>query len=268
MSKKQKLENFFLPEEYTNEGSSSSSEDVSSTDEDIPYESPKEEVYEDTRTDIKFYLVLGPPGSGKSHLSRQLIIQGFQEKKWDYLIVLSVSQEDYEYIDENMRFSQEEDFEMKVVQLIAFQKVQIEKSKAENRPAPKCLLVVDDPLGSIRWSKPIWSKIASTYRQWLINVIIIAQYIAALPKPFYTCAKKAFIFPQPQEDDYKRVYERFLARSSNKTGIRNYKEGQKKFQELNEFEFIIVDSNRRSENPVTIAKAEPSSKFEHITIGF
>jgi len=267
MSKKLKFEKFFLPEDNYEE-QSSSDEDISSTDEDIPYESPKEDVYEDTRTDVKFYLVLGPPGSGKSHLSRQLIIQGFEEKKWDYVIILSVSQEDYQYIDENLRFDQEEDFEIKVLQLIQYQKIQMANAKAQNRPAPRCLLVVDDPLGSIKWSKAVWSKIASTYRQWLINVIIIAQYIAAIPKSFYTCARKAFIFPQPQEDDYKRVYERFLARSSNKTGITNYKIAQKRFQDLKEFEFIVVDAARRSENPVTIGKADPLSNFEHITIGF
>lgn len=268
MSKKQKFEKFFLQEDYNNEGSSSSSEDVSSTDEDIPYESPKEEVYEDARADVKFYLVLGPPGSGKSHLARQLIIQGFQENKWDYVMILSVSQEDYEYIDERLRFSAAEQFQNKIIQLIQYQKIQIELAKKQNRPAPRCLLVVDDPLGSVNWNAPIWAQIASTYRQWLIFVIIIAQYIAAVPKSFYTCARKAFIFPQPQEDDYKRVYQRFLARSSNKTGITNYKLTQKLFQDLNEFEFVVVDTARRSENPVTIGKADPLSKFEHFTIGF
>lgn len=260
---------------------SSSSGDNEDEDTDNEFYTSEEEIAEekkkpstqpfvDFRSQIKFYLLLGPPNSGKSHLGRQLITDGAKEQRWNHILILAVTADsgDYDFIDKRCCCSDPDQFEQRIESFIHYQIIFINEARENNRPAPRGLIWIDDPLGSVNWNRPIWKKIASTFRQWFTDIGVLAQYIAALPKSFYTFYSKAFVFNQPQEDDYKRVYQRFLARWSNVTGFKDFRDVQKLLQSLEEHSFLIVDSDKKAQKPVSIGKAKPLSSFQHIKISF
>lgn len=240
-----------------------SSDDFGSSDEGEP-----REPFVDFRADIKFYLLLGPPGSGKSHLGRNLIVEGSKQNKWDYILVLAVSagSGDYDYIDNRLKCANPEKFKDKIQTLVNIQTRELERAKKTNTRAPRALLVVDDPLGSVNWHDPIWKKIVSTYRQWLLDLMIMAQYIAALDLCFYTYYTKAFIFKQVNEDSYRRVYDRFVLRHQGKTDMNSWKDVQKKFSELKKYQFLVIETAEDIANPIYTGQAKPLSEIQHINI--
>ena len=231
-------------------------------------ESEEIEPYVDYRHDIKFYLILGPPGSGKSHLGRNLIVEGFKRNLWDYILVLAVSagSGDYDYIDSRLKCADPQRFKEKIEKLTNIQIRETENAKRNNTRVPRALLVVDDPLGSVNWHDPIWKKIVSTYRQWYMDLMIMAQYIAALDLCFYTYYKKAYIFKQVNPDSYKRVFERFVSRHQGKTDMNSWQDVQKKFSTLEKYQFLVIETAEDIENPIYIGQAKPLSEIQHIKI--
>lgn len=228
----------------------------------------KEEPFVDYKTEIDLRLILGPPKSGKSHLGRNIITTGVQNDKWDIVLILAPSADsgDYDYIDPKLRCSNGLKFVLKARNLIRIQKANLANAKKTNTRMPRALLVLDDPLGTVKWEDPFWTFVCSSYRQFFTDVMIMSQYVPRIPLAYYTFATKICVFRQKQEHDYKCIWQRFLSSFVQQTGWRNFKQAQQNFQNLKENNFYFFDLDPKAEIPVLICEADPLSKFEHIKV--
>ena len=152
----------------------------------------------DQRTSVDFWLVMGGPNRGKSHLMRWKIVEGFLAGKWEYIVILSPTKHNGDFFfvqPQELVWDDPRKFEVAVQKLLDNQRMLANKVGMQN--VPRCLLLIDDPLGAINWHKAIWEQLVSTYRQYMIDIMIGTQYMARLPLHFFAMASKGAIYCVP-----------------------------------------------------------------------
>lgn len=225
----------------------------------------------DARMECDFSIVVGPPKRGKSHLIRWLIIRGMKEGKWDWIVVFSPTKHngDFKFIEPQSAIHSEfGKFEEVVENLLNVQKdLSIRLGRVPTSGEGRVLLVVDDALGSINWNKPIWTRLASTFRQYGVDCIISTQYIAKLPKCFFSMVTVGYVFRLIMDSDVRYIWDRWLCQCDG-TGLKTWEDLKKFMQEKMPIEhkkFLRVNLNT-SENPVTLDKAPPKELFEKFIV--
>lgn len=225
-------------------------------------------VNQDQRTTVDFWLIMGGPNRGKSHLMRWLICEGFLQGKWEFIIVLSPTKhnDDYAFIQpQNFIWDDPRTFEGAVQKLLDNQRMLANKVGMQN--VPRCLLLIDDPLGAVNWAKPIWQQLTTTYRQFMIDIIIATQYLAKLPLFFFAMASKGAIFKMDLMTDVDKVWQRWLAACN--LPIKSSKELMEYMNTkmpIDARKFLKIDRNPKATKPVILSKAPPKEDFDKIKI--
>ena len=222
----------------------------------------------DQRTSVDFWLIMGGPNRGKSHLMRWKIVEGFLQGKWEFIVILSPTKHngDFAFIQpQEFVWDDPRQFEGAVQKLLDNQRMLANKVGMQN--VPRCLLLIDDPLGAINWHKGIWEQLVSTYRQFMIDVMLATQYMARLPLHFFAMASKGAIFKMDLMQDVEKVWQRWLAACG--LPMKSAKELMDYMNEkmpINARKYLEIDRNPKATVPVKLTKAPPKEQFDQIKI--
>lgn len=236
-------------------------------DEEAPYDFEAELKL--LRMERNLSLIMGPPKSGKTTLANWLCVVGARNKKWDFIHVHSVTAHngDYDYLLNREHVVTREDlFVENIRKLLQCQQALMKEAREKNIKPPVGLLILDDPLGSVNFHNAIYTKLFSTYRNFLLDVFVITQYIVALPKAIYTYAGKYFIFKMGQEDDYKHIWNRILSAYKSVLPFSRGQGTQDFLENLKPHTFLVVDTNKLVKNNVGTAQTDPLETFINATI--
>lgn len=234
------------------------------------------------RMERNLSLIMGPPKSGKTTLVNWLCVVGARKGRWDFIHVHSVTAHngnrgnisklniflgDYDYLlNREHVVTQDALFAENIRKLMEDQQTLMKQARAQNVKPPVGLLVIDDPLGSVNWNNPVYTKLFSTYRNFLLDVFVVTQYIVALPKAVYTYAGVYYIFKMGQDDDYKHIYSRILSAYKSQTGISRWDGVQNLLENLQPHTFLVVNTNKTAQRNVGTSQTDPLETFIHETI--
>lgn len=184
--------------------------------------------------------VVGKSGSGKSSLISFVIKQLCQQKKVHKVIVLSGSKGNGDYSFLDPKYVHDSDYEGVIKRVVDHQK---------SRPEEHLLLVFDDVLGSINFSKPVYSALATTFRHNRISPIYSTQYANKIPPVIRENCWSAVIFGLTTMNSYKAVYEAFAANDFE--SVNQFINYTKKIQK---YQFCLI-STRAATNRVQLMKS-------------
>ena len=144
-------------------------------------------------------LLIGTPGSGKSYMIKSLIFQTSLKKQFDYIVVFcNTSFDGYKFLpQEYVHNVYDENIMNNII------KIQIKN------PSAKCLIILDDVVGSINFNTNLWRKIVSQFRHYNMSLFFSVQYIKSIPPLVRECANFCFIFQTSSKKTIKELYEQY-----------------------------------------------------------
>lgn len=149
------------------------------------------------------WVVLAPPGSGKSYFLRHMFTELLLKKKFKYGMVFANAcfNDEYSWLDESHVHS--EYTEDKLKQIVDFQKA----AKAESGEFPPAFIIFDDCAANA-FHTPYFVRFASLYRHLNLTVVFSIQRLKSLKSPMiYSCCRYAVIMYNESDSEIKILYE-------------------------------------------------------------
>lgn len=149
------------------------------------------------------WLLVAPPGSGKSYFIRHMITELLLKNKFKYGVVFASAafNDDYNWLDDaSVHSGYDENILKSLIQLQV-------AAKEQTGAFPPCFVVLDDCLGA-NFATPWFVNLVGKYRHYNITMIFAVQRLKSLKSPIlYSCCKYAIIFYNESESDLKILYE-------------------------------------------------------------
>ena len=149
------------------------------------------------------WLVLAPPGSGKSYFLRHMFTELLLKRAFRYGVVFANAcfNEEYEWLDEGHVHS---DYtEEKLRQIVEFQKA----AKEQTGEFPPAFIIFDDCAANA-FHTPYFVRFASLYRHLNLTVVFSIQRLKSLKSPMiYSCCRYCVVFYNESDADIKILHE-------------------------------------------------------------
>jgi hypothetical protein len=162
-----------------------------------------------------FCLLIAKRNSGKSHMIKHILYTLAKNNKFDFCLVVTATKFTGEYgaiVGERNVF---DTFSMEWFNaLLNAQQTSIKRNKS-----CRCLLILDDVLGSLGMQSPTLTKIAIAGRHYQLTVMLASQQLTKTPTVFRTNADYVFLLGPFPQGHTKIIFEEF-----NPEGIENHKD--------------------------------------------
>lgn len=162
------------------------------------------------------YLLLGTPGSGKTHLLNYLFYM--LRKQFSYGIVFTNTDFDMPFPFLPNKFIHPEYSEEAVENLMEIQKRRVEK----NLKVKNAFIIFDDCLDGDQFSSITLKKLSLQLRHYHITVFMSSQYTNLIPPRFRTTAGGVFIFHNDTKINLNAMYESFGQRFDSYIDFKNF----------------------------------------------
>lgn len=223
----------------------------------------------DYRKKPNFTIIIGRPGSGKSHLLHYKLARGFASGKWNFCLVLCSTKYsgDYDFIlNQKMIIDNSDDYIPKVQKLIDMQRHALKEGKTPSRVA----VVLDDPLGAVNWFKPFWLALATKFRHWNIDLFFTTQVSSGIPPKFHACATELDVFKCESLRDMTHVFENYQgAMPTDITDAKKLGRFMQSHLPSDSHRYIEITRNLAlGKENFCVTSAPPKSQFSDIKINF
>ena len=190
------------------------------------------------------FLIIAPPGSGKSTLVKFDLFNGALLKTYDYAIVFTCTPYDYSFIPRKFIFTMFN--ESNIARILKYQKENIHL---------RLLLIFDDMIGEAQFNTRLMNILVTQYRHYNVGLIITTQYVNKIPPTIRESCSKAFILKLQTENAYKVCFESFGCMFGKISTFKNYVE-----HNTRDHNFIVVNNRETSQNKrFTIKKIDVNS---------
>lgn len=148
--------------------------------------------------------LIGKPKTGKSHMTKFIIKELMKNKLYDYVLVfcpsLGLSKDSsYDFIPSEFQYNKYSDYKIRNIMRLQKQR------KEENKPN-RCLLILDDIIGSINKNNKTLHKLITLHRHYNISIIISSQYMKGVDPVLRDCFNYLIIF-KPSNYQYLNDYK-------------------------------------------------------------
>ena len=200
------------------------------------------------------YLLIAPPGSGKTSLIRFEIFKGAQKKTYNFVFIFTSTPDDYNDIINSdyiyTRFSEDS-----LARIMKFQK---------DNPGCRILLIFDDMVGAMNFNSDLINQLVTQYRHYNLGVVIATQYCKKIPPTTRESCTKAFILGLNSRDAFKACFESFGQVFQKLNVFQNYIE-----KNTMNHNFIVIDNKTRDPNlRFTIKKIDINTIPKNMRIEF
>lgn len=179
------------------------------------------------------YLLVAPPGSGKTSLIKFEIFKGAQKKSYNLIVIFTSTPSDYDDVINSdyiyTRFSEDA-----LARIMRYQR---------DNPSCKTLLIFDDMVGAMNFNSDLINQLVTQYRHYNLGVVIATQYCKKIPPTTRESCTKAFILGLNSRDAFKACFESFGQIFQKFNVFQNYVEKNT----LNH-NFIVIDNKTRDPN--------------------
>lgn len=162
------------------------------------------------------YLLLGTPGSGKTHLMNYLMYQN--KDKFSYGIVFSNTEFDipFPFVPKKYIFPEYE--EKALENLLEIQRKRVEKKQKVKH----AFIIFDDSLDGPQFNSIVLKKAILQLRHYYITVFMSSQYTNLIPGRFRSTAYGIFIFHNDTKINLNAMFESFGQRFDSYNDFKNF----------------------------------------------
>lgn len=195
-------------------------------------------------------LLVGKPKSGKSHLIKQILIQGFKSGYWKFGHIFSQTNkfnEDYNFFPSHRvsKYSKQA-FE----NYIDFVERRSTEYKERGIQVPPNVLVVDDCIGRVNFWSETWANLIGTRRHYNMSIIIVSQSLYAGGYGSSTLLRDSLNYA-------------FVWNCNNKSSIKGYFEsfGNRVFDKLDEFKALFSEAVKEKHRCLAFRNSENENEM-------
>ena len=167
------------------------------------------------------FVLVGKQGSGKSYMLRNLLYNFTKQNIFQFGVCFTGTafNTDYDFLPEDAVHS---DYSEERLQQYINKIKEWMKSNKNKKPPPS-FLILDDLLGKIKLSSPIFANLISTYRHYNMSVFITSQYMVKnISTLLRELADYAFIFKTKFKNSRIALYESFGQMLDNQDMFNSY----------------------------------------------
>jgi len=186
-------------------------------------------------------MVTGKRNSGKSHLTRWLIYQLTKQKRFKWFLVISPTgafNGEWDAIGKkNVIPSVPPEW---LESLMTAQAKLVKKGK----PCDGCIIIIDNGLGSFKFTDPAFLKLCCNGRHYNLSIICIFQHMHKAPTFVRSQADMVFTMNRISDKVAMAMYEEYVPTNSD---INNWRELQEFGNEATEDHGALMVDNTRGE---------------------
>jgi len=160
-------------------------------------------------------MCIGKPKSGKTFLLKRIIADGFRCGYFKFGIAFSSSNKynsEYDYFPKKAQLEYSEDTLKKYIAF--FDNL---KEKYNGKPIPPNCIIIDDSIGKINFSSPIFANLVAIHRHVNCTIFLSIQELKAggfgSSPLFRNCSSLVFAWKSNQAGTRKGIYESFFGQN-------------------------------------------------------
>ena len=198
-------------------------------------------------------IIAGTCSSGKSHLIEFIAKSMFLNKKIDYIIVITMTPNDYEWLDE--RFVHKQYSNDLLARIL----------KKQRETDYKLLLIFDDMIGALDFNSKLITILTTEYRHFGggISIIFATQYIYKIPPTIRETANRCILFAQNTKKALQATFDTYGQLNYN--SLHEWTHFMQ--QVLTGYNFLLINTRAASSNSKIVVKCAPT-KIKNIKIYF